>query len=60
LEAYKGLQEVREKVRIRIKFRAFSFEGQEEWGNLSKDKVFMQIAVTLPLIMAGIDFEVFI
>jgi len=47
-------------MRFRIKFRAFGFEGQQEWGDLSKGKVFMQIAVTIPLIMAGIDFEVFI
>ena len=47
-------------MRIRIKFRAFGFEGQEEWGNLAKDKVFMQIAVTLPILMIGIDLEVFI
>lgn len=48
------------RMRVRIKFRAFGFEGQEEWGDPLKDKVFMQIAVTIPILMAGIDLEVFI
>ena len=47
-------------MRARIKIRAFGFEGQKEWGNLAKDNVFMQVAVTIPLLMVGIDIEVFI
>jgi len=47
-------------MRMRLKYRAFGFEGQKEWGDLSKDKVFMQVAITLPLLMLGLDFEIFV
>lgn len=47
-------------MRLRIKYRIFGFEGTTEWGNLTKEKVFMQVAVTIPLVMAGVDLEVFV
>ena len=47
-------------MRARIKIRAFTWETEKEWGNLSKETVFMQITLTIPGLMIGIDFEVFI
>ena len=47
-------------MRIRIKYRIIGLQGQQEWGKLTASKVFMQLAVTIPFIMAGLDLEVFI
>ena len=44
-------------MRTRIKVRALGWEWSEEWGNLSKEQVALQIAITF---IIGIDFEVFI
>lgn len=44
-------------MRIRIKIRALGWEWLEEWGNLSKETVALQLAITF---IIGVDLEVFV
>lgn len=48
------------RLRIRAKIRLFAHEWKAEAGNPNSQNVILQIAVTIPPKILGIDLEIFV